>query len=131
MMIQQALSKKSIMVIDDEPGRLRLITLFLKHAGFVPLPVRNSTNAIEALELLIPDLFVISADLEDGNGLDLFHRIRTSLPTTQSPLLVLTMSSDDCDLSDSTLVNDTLSVPFISHELIERIHNLFALQEAV
>src|SRR5688572_19812034 len=122
---------KSIMVVDDEPGRLRLICLFLKRAGFLPLPVRTATTAIEALELLIPDLFVVSADLDDGSGQDLCRQIRISPLTASAPVLMLMMRGDDYPSQYDTLVDDALNIPFVSHELIERIRCLFAVREAI
>jgi DNA-binding response OmpR family regulator len=129
LMTQAAQTMKSIMVIDDEPGRLRLISLFLKRAGYLPLPAHSAGSALESLETFIPDLFVISAELDDEIRLDLCRRIRISQPTAEAPVLVITMQGDDPSVQDNPLIDAILSIPFVGHVLIERIDSLLALQE--
>jgi CheY-like chemotaxis protein len=130
-MTQPAQTMKSIMVIDEEPGRLRLISLFLKRAGYLPLPARSAGSALESLETFIPDLFVISAELDDESGHDLCHQIRTSPPTAGAPLLVITMQGDDGGFQDNPFIDATLSIPFVSQTLIERIDIMLAVHEGI
>src|SRR5690348_11278014 len=130
-MAQPVQTMKSVMVIDDEPGRLRLISLFLKRAGYLPLAVQSAGSALESLATFIPDLFIISASLNNERGLDLCCRIRKSPTTATAPLLLITMQGDDADFQDNPLVDATLSIPFVSHALIERIDSMLALQEVI
>jgi two-component system, NtrC family, response regulator GlrR len=129
-MTQPVQTMKSIMVIDDEPGRLRLISLFLKRAGYLPLAVHSARSALESLAVFIPDLFVISAGVDNEKGLELCRQIRKSPPTAEAPLLVITMHGDDTGFHNNPLIDATLSIPFVSHALIEQIDSMLTLQEA-
>src|SRR5678815_1706533 len=114
------------MVVDDEVGRLRLICLFLKRAGFVPLAMRNTEAAQEALETLAPDCFIVSADLEDNAGLNLCKELKQSARYGKSPLLLLVMRGDECVALRHVRVDDYISIPFVSFELIQKVQALLA-----
>jgi DNA-binding response OmpR family regulator len=117
---------KGIMVVDEDPGRRRLITLFLKRAGYVALSVRGPQEALEALELLTPDLFVICADLDEMYGLELCHRIRVTPSAAKSPLLMLVMRQDSRFISYEGSVDAVMTIPFVGYELVNMVQNLLS-----
>ena len=117
-------SVKGIMVVDDNVGRLRLICLFLKQSGFVPLAVRSKALALEALESLMPDFFIISAHLEGNSGIDLCHKLRSASHISKSPVLLLITSGDETAIHDHSAVDDYLTIPFVSYELVNKVQNL-------
>lgn len=123
-MIGSAPFSKAIMVVDEEPGRLRLIASHLQQAGFVPLTATRAEQALEILELLIPDVCILNSDVDGASGSALCSEIRTMAKSL--PLLMLGWQDQ---VSESVLRDDFLSIPFVGYELVNKVERLLAVKQ--
>lgn len=114
---------KGIMIVDHELGRLRLIASYLRQAGFVPLSVQNADQALEALEMLAPDLFIINADIACTSGLELCSKIRALPHAENAPMLIMKLAGT-CPAGNPPHVDDVVTIPFVSYELIQKVQRL-------
>ena len=64
-----------VLVVDDEPDALEIVTLVLIQAGAEVLGAANIDDAIELLRQR-PDVIVSDLEMPGGNGLDFIRRVR-------------------------------------------------------
>ena len=81
------MANQSILIVDDNPGNLKLISYLLELEGYA---VRSAANAKEALTLLLtfrPQLILMDLQLPGMDGFELTRRIKTA-PATQHIVVV-------------------------------------------
>lgn len=116
------LYSKKILLVDDEPELLRLVTDILLDDGF-----RNIIEADTVQTGLIsarqdkPDLAILDVMLPDGNGFALMKELRTF---TNIPIIFLTAKDEAADrLAGLGLgADDYVIKPFLPQELLLRVH---------
>lgn len=115
------MSKKRILIVEDDVDILRLLTLELQDAGFEVLPFETGIRGLSAVREAEPDLVVLDLGLPDISGQEIARRIRR---TGDTPILILT-AADDLETKLDMLnaaADDYLSKPFHVEELIARIN---------
>lgn len=113
---------KKILLVDDEPELLRLVTGILLDDGF-----RNIIEADTVQTGLIsarqdkPDLAILDVMLPDGDGFALMKELRTF---TNIPIIFLTAKDEAADkLAGLGLgADDYVIKPFLPQELLLRVH---------
>ena len=99
----------SILIVDDTKAHRHLIKRALKKTD-VKHPVVEAASLQEAVELLnrgelsgtnTPLLAVVDLNLGDGRGTDFISALRASKEHTQLPIIVLSTSSLEEDISES------------------------------
>lgn len=77
----------SILLVDDDPGLLRLLTIRLEAEGFLVHTCQSGEAALPALRNHRIDLVVTDLRMGDMNGLELFEQIRHFFPSL--PVIIL------------------------------------------
>jgi DNA-binding response OmpR family regulator len=85
-----SLTKKTILVVDDDPKILKAIGLRLKCSGYEVLTAPDGAEALIVAEQNRPDLVITDIWMPVGVGLSLAYRLRQSLPGL--PVIFLTAS---------------------------------------
>jgi len=114
-------SKKRILIVEDDVDILRLLTLELQDAGFEVLAFETGIRGLSAVREADPDLVVLDLGLPDISGQEIARRIRH---TGDTPILILTAADDletKLDMLNSA-ADDYLAKPFHVEELIARIN---------
>lgn len=89
------IGKIKILLIEDNPGDVRLIQEGLAEVAGGPMVLRHADRLSTGLHMLTMggiDVVLLDLGLPDGNGLDTVHRVRAQAP--QIPIVVLTMTHD-------------------------------------
>lgn len=113
--------KQSVLVVDDEPGILELVEVYLEKEGWKVLQARNGRQAINATETDHPDMIILDVMLPEMNGFDVCKQLRAQ--GNQVPIIMLTARDDDIDkiLGLELGADDYLTKPFNPRELVARI----------
>ncbi|WP_077613075.1 response regulator transcription factor [Clostridium sp. Marseille-P2415] len=116
------LNRKKLLLVDDEPDLLKMVTAILKDDGFENIITAASVReGIAAAEKEQPDLAVLDVMLPDGDGFSLMQQIRLF---TDVPVIFLTAKDEAADkLAGLGLgADDYIAKPFLPQELLLRIY---------
>ncbi|MCX8049968.1 MAG: response regulator, partial [Methylohalobius sp.] len=113
--------RKRILVVDDDEGFLRLLTVRLSAAGFAVKAVTSGEEALAQLQLFRPQLVVTDLMMDGMDGMALFDAIHTRSPTL--PIIVLTAHGTISDAVDATKrgVFGFLTKPVDNKELVRQV----------
>lgn len=114
------LTKKKILIVDDESSIRDLIRFYLEKEGFIVLSAKNGEDAIQMMSDHSPDLILLDIMLPDINGVDLCLEIRKAYGI---PILFLSCKSQEIDkiIALSVGGDDYITKPFLPGELIARV----------
>ena len=65
-----------LLVVEDEPNILELLSASLRYAGFDVVTAAAGTEAVQAAQRYRPDLIVLDVMLPDMDGFDVVRRLR-------------------------------------------------------
>ena len=114
---------KSILVVDDEPDIVDLVSYNLKKAGFA---VSSAADGEEALTIIRGnrfDLIVLDLMLPGIHGMELCRILRSNPKTAHIPIIMLTARGEETDKIRGleSGADDYMTKPFSPKELIARV----------
>jgi len=114
---------KSILVVDDEPKILEVITSFLESKGYTVQTAENGQKALEIFEKNNISLLVLDLMLPDVSGEEVCARIRK---ISRVPIIMLTAKTQEPDLLNGLQLgaDDYVTKPFSLKELHARIETV-------
>ena len=117
---------KSILLVDDDQEIRELLDIYLTRAGFQVSTVSDGAGFRKALEHTPCDLLILDVMLPDEDGFSLCRWVRQHPRCAQTPIIMLTASSDETDrvLGLELGADDYLGKPFSPRELQARIKAL-------
>ncbi len=83
-----AVTKGNILLVDDDPGLLRLLSIRLNAAGYDVRAVQSGEVALEAVETQRPDLVITDLRMDRMDGMQLLDELNRRC--TGLPVLILT-----------------------------------------
>lgn len=119
--VELALMKEKILVVDDEPKIVRLVSEVLRAMDYQVIAASNGSEAIELVAIERPDLILLDILLPKGpDGYEVCRRIREF---SDVPVIMLTAKALESDLLRGFDVgaDDYLTKPFSAKELLARI----------
>lgn len=116
------LHNKKLLLVDDEPELLKMVTAILAGEGFQYLTAAaNMRDGIAAVKTEKPDLAILDVLLPDGDGFSMMEQIRT---WTDIPVIFLTARDEAEDkLAGLGLgADDYIAKPFLPQEFLLRVY---------
>lgn len=86
--------RTSILVVDDEPGILRLLKVELESKGCIVLCASDGLEALEMFASHSPDLVILDITLGKLDGFEVCRRLRK---LSRIPIIILSVHSDAAD----------------------------------
>jgi two-component system OmpR family response regulator len=110
-----------LLVVDDEPNIVELLSASLRFAGFEVATAANGVEALRVARTFRPDLLVLDVMMPDVDGFAVARRLRES--GTRVPILFLTARDATGDkVTGLTLGGDDyVTKPFSLEEVVARI----------
>ncbi len=115
--------KYNILVVDDEPINLQVVTSHLAEQGFNMQAVASGEEAMAAIEKNIPHLILLDIMMPRMSGFEVCRRIREHYSKSKIVIIFLTAKNQVTDLVEgfSLGANDYLTKPFSKNELLTRV----------
>lgn len=83
---------RTILVVEDDPTLRRMITMFLRAAGYALREAADGPSGLAMAREGAADLVVLDLMLPGLNGWDVLRRLKRSPATMKIPVIVLTAS---------------------------------------
>src|SRR5438045_462258 len=114
------MTKRRILVIEDEESISEPLSAALSRDGFSPVVAGTVAEGVEAFRTRSPDLILLDVMLPDGDGRDVLRQIRA---TARTPVIMLTARGDEMDrvIGLELGADDYVTKPFSAAEVVARI----------
>lgn len=122
-MKRHSVSKKKIVVIEDEPDILEVLTYNLKREGYEVFSASDGARGLALIKREIPDLVLLDLMLPGMDGVEICSTIKKD-PQTQGALIIMvTAKGEESDivLGLGVGADDYITKPFSPKELIARV----------
>ena len=116
-------ANKKILVADDEPDVLHLVTTNLKNAGYTVVKAEDGLVALTKARETRPDLIVLDLMLPELSGLEVCKVLKKEPGTAHIPIIMLTARGDEVDrvAGLDAGADDYIAKPFSTKELLARV----------
>jgi phosphate regulon transcriptional regulator PhoB len=125
------MTRKKILIADDEKDIVELIAFNLEQEGFSVLKTFDGAKAWESIRKDGPDLVILDLMMPEISGMDVCRMIRKADATAALPVIMLTAKSDAMDkiLGLEVGADDYITKPFHVRELIARVRAVLRRSE--
>src|SRR5205085_6734009 len=93
-------NRKKILVCDDEPHILHVVSTKLRKAGYDVMTAEDGSEALELARACPPDLIVTDCRMPMLSGLELCVRLKSEPATADVPALMLSARGFDLSAAD-------------------------------
>lgn len=109
-----------ILVVEDEPDIMRIITHALTTAGYVVVPAYGGEDAIRKVKAQRPDLVLTDLAMPKVSGVEVIQAIKSDPETQHIPILAVTAHVWDgiAQSAGQVGVNGFISKPFNMKQLV-------------
>jgi pilus assembly protein CpaE len=122
----QSNENEKILLVDDDPGILRMLGLTLQRSGYEVAAAENGAEALAKADSFRPDLIILDVMMPDMNGLEVCQRLRNNPRTARTPILMLSAKTSEADKAAGFQVgaDDYLSKPVGVKALLSRVEGV-------
>ena len=115
-----------ILVADDEPNQVELLSFNLTQAGFEVLTAPDGGVALSLIETEQPDLAILDWMMPHMSGIELCRTLRSRQESKSLPIIILSARGEEGDriLGLDTGADDYIAKPFSPRELVSRVKAL-------
>ena len=90
---------KKILVVDDEPGEVMVVSKFLKHSGYDVLTASDGLECIAKAEDELPDLILLDNLMPNMDGQTALWKLRASKATKDIPVIMVTALASEKNIA--------------------------------
>ncbi|MFQ5648806.1 MAG: diguanylate cyclase [bacterium] len=121
---------KSILVVDDVPVNIQLLTTYLSSEGYQVISARDGSEAIAKVNESRPDLILLDVMMPKMNGFEVCKILKSEPRTKYIPVILVTALNEMQDKVKgmNSGADDFLSKPFNKLELLVRVRSLLRIK---
>jgi DNA-binding NarL/FixJ family response regulator len=133
MMMQIPAHSDTVLVVDDEPDALRMLTSVLERAEMSVLVATSGEAALELLGNIVPDLIIMDAVMPGMDGFETTQKIKARPETANIPVIFMTGLTESEHVVEAFEVGgvDYVRKPVDLMELLARVRVHMAQGRAV
>ena len=115
-----------VLIVDDDPDILRLVSYNLKQAGFEAITADTGRKALETIQRRPPDLVILDLMLPDVDGMEVCRVLRGHESSRLIPIIMLTARGEEIDrvVGFELGADDYVMKPFSPRELVLRVKSI-------
>jgi len=128
---QTATDKGYILLVDDQPDNLRLLSTLLSERGYQPRGVINGSMAIKAAKSSQPDLILLDILMPEMDGYETCEQLKADPKTREIPIIFISAKDETIDKVRAFGLGalDYITKPFHVDEVLARIENYLSLRQ--
>ena len=117
--------KADILVIDDTPENLNLLSAMLTEQGYKVRSVTKGSTGLRGANAVPPDLILLDVNMPEMNGYEVCEHLKASDRTREIPVIFISALGDVLDKVKAFAVGgvDYITKPFQLEEVLARIEN--------
>jgi two-component system sensor histidine kinase/response regulator len=115
----------TLLIVDDKPQNLRLISDFLAEQGFELMLTRSGAQALEKIQRAMPDLVLLDVTMPEMDGFEVCRRLKLDARTASVPVIFMTALDDTAHKVQGFRLGavDYITKPIQREELLARIQH--------
>jgi len=123
------MSRKKVMVVDDEKNVLDLVGMILQVEGYEVSKANDGIECLDTIEEVNPDLVLLDVKMTRMDGWMVFEKLKENPRTKDIPVAMLTVMAHlkDKERALNELgVDDYITKPFAPDDLVRRVQKLLS-----
>lgn len=123
-------SKINILIVDDFPDNVELLTFLLSQQGYTTTHARNGREALRHIEQQLPDLVLLDIRMPEMDGYDVCQHLKAHARTQEIPVIFLSASDATFEKVKAFELGgaDYITKPFQVEEAIARVENQLTIR---
>ena len=123
-------SSAIILIVDDTPDNVRLLSTILTEQGYQVRKTLNGPRALATVQEFPPDLILLDVMMPEMNGYEVCAQLKASAQTSSIPVIFLSALDDVLDKVKAFDVGavDYITKPFQGKEVLARVANQLTIQ---
>ena len=119
-----------ILVVDDTPDNLRLLSTMLSEQGYKVRKVISGQLALRVVSVASPDLILLDINMPQMNGYEVCEQLKSDPNTERIPVIFISALDDVLDKVKAFEVGgvDYITKPFQCEEVLARVKNQLTLR---
>lgn len=113
-------TKKRVMVVDDEPGVLRFVSISLSVVGYEVITTTSGEEALKLVDTAKPDIILLDLLMALLTGFEVLKRLRAF---SKLPVIVFTARGDIGAQTLEEGANGFIAKPFMPEHLVKKIED--------
>ncbi len=123
-------NKGDILLVDDTPDNLRLLSTFLIENGYKVRSVISGSMALTAVKSAPPNLILLDINMPGINGYDVAIKLKSDPTTIDIPIIFISALNETLDKVKAFTVGgvDYITKPFQFEEVLKRVETHLTLR---
>ncbi len=123
-------AKGNILIVDDTPDNLRLLSNMLSRQGYEVRSVINGPMALMGVRAEPPDLILLDINMPQMNGYEVCKQLKKDEHTADIPIIFISALDDVIDKVRAFMTGgvDYITKPFQLEEVLARVENQLTLR---
>lgn len=124
-------AKGDILIVDDTPDNLRVLSAMLTSQGFNVRKALTGQRAISSVEADLPDLILLDIKMPGMDGYTVCQHLKANPHTSHVPIIFISALDDALDKVKAFVVGgvDYITKPFQEIEVLARITHQLHIQQ--
>jgi DNA-binding response OmpR family regulator len=118
--------KRRIVIADDDPMIISLVSLRLEIAGYEVLAARNGEEALALIRKIHPAAIILDIDMPGLSGIEALDAIKSDPAIDKLPVMILTgeRNTDTVMQAMGSGASDYMVKPFQPDRLLDRVNRM-------
>src|SRR5271166_5804272 len=125
-------AREEVLVVDDTPASLRLLTELLTQHGYLVRPAEDGALALESVAAKAPDLILLDVSMPGMVGYEVCRRLKADEKSSRIPVIFISAYGDTRQkvLGFEAGGIDYITKPFEAEEVLARVRTHLRLRQA-
>ena len=122
--------KANLLIVDDKPANLRLLTAMLVEQGYKVRSAINGPLALTATQAAPPDMILLDINMPEMNGFEVCERLKADKDSRDIPIIFISALDETADKVKAFTIGgvDYITKPFQLEEVLARVETHLTLR---
>ncbi|NDJ75642.1 MAG: response regulator [Chloroflexi bacterium] len=120
------MSEPMVLIVDDEPGLLRLFSGLVERLNCRILQARNGSIAMDLLDQETPDLLILDLAMPEISGFDVLQYVRSIPRLDVMKVMILTARPNQVPEIEAMGIDCWVSKPVMPNDFLDIVQDLLS-----